>query len=194
MLARLLARTLFGSEWALKRRCEPVPAGWVGRFARALWAYLQYENGSSVAWNAQFAGAPCFPHGMKSIFVSGAARIGKDCVIFQQVTIGSNTLIDSKGFGAPVIGDRCYIGAGAKIIGSVRIGDDVRIGANAIVTRDVPSRSVVVAGEQVVMPRPTVDNRFFTFEGGWRFWTDGRWQPVESPELLARLEGRDRPG
>lgn len=117
------------------------------RLLIGVYSFYQYENNSSVAWNSIFKGTPCLPHGMKSIFISGGAIIGRNCVIFQQVTIGSNTLPDSKGIGAPVIGDNCYIGAGAKIIGNVKIGDNVRIGANAIVYKDVPNNSVVLSGE-----------------------------------------------
>lgn len=47
------------------------------------------------------------------------------------------------GEGYPTIGNRCFIGAGAKIIGNIIIGDDVVIGANAVVTKDIPSGSVV---------------------------------------------------
>lgn len=187
MFARLLTRLIFRSEWTLKTQCQRIGGGPLRKFAHALYALLQYENNSSVAWNSQFEGEPCFPHGMKSIFISGAAKFGHDCVIFQQVTVGSNTLIDSKGFGAPIIGNRCYIGAGAKIVGKVRIGDDVRIGANAVVTRDVPAKSVVLAGEQVVRSRPMLDNRFFSFRGRWMFFANGQWNEVDSPALLARL-------
>ena len=58
-----------------------------------------------------------FPHGFCGVFISQGAVIGDNCTIFQQVTIGSNTLSDSKGCGCPIIGDNVYIGAGAKIIG-----------------------------------------------------------------------------
>ena len=172
MMARLVVRALFRSEWALKERCQRGGHGFAQKLCHALHAYLQHENNSSIAWNSKFAGEPCFPHGMKSIFVSGAATLGRDCVIFQQVTIGSNTLADSKNLGAPTIGDRCYVGAGAKIIGNVRIGDDVRIGANAVVSRD------------------TVDNRFYSFRGRWMYFAGGGWSPVEDAAVLARLEGR----
>ena len=83
------------------------------------------------------------------MFISGDAQIGKACVIFQQVTIGSNRTPGSKHWGAPIIGDNCYIGAGAKIIGNVKIGDNCRIGANAVVTKDVPSNSTIVLGEVI---------------------------------------------
>lgn len=93
-----------------------------------------------------FKKLPILPHGLSGIFVSKDAKIGKGCVIFQQVTIGSNSLIDSKGCGAPVIGDYCYIGAGAKIIGNVHIGNNCRIGANAVVVKDIPDNSTVYMG------------------------------------------------
>ena len=69
-------------------------------------------------------------------------KIGRDCNLSQGVTIG----LSSRGrhFGVPTIGERVYIGPGAKIFGNITIGDDVAIGANAVVTRDVPSGSVVI--------------------------------------------------
>ncbi len=48
-----------------------------------------------------------------------------------------------RGGGFPILGDRVYLGAGAKILGPVRIGSDVVIGANAVVIRDVPDKAVV---------------------------------------------------
>ena len=62
--------------------------------------------------------------------------------IMQQVTIGSSRGGHRDGY--PTIGDRCFIAAGAKIIGSITIGNDVVIGANAVVTKDIPSGCVAV--------------------------------------------------
>ncbi len=98
---------------------------------------------------------------MCGIFISGGAKIGKNCTIFQQVTIGSNTLKGSKKIGAPIIGDNVYIGAGAKIIGNVVIGDNVRIGANAIVVNDIPDNATVVLDNiKVIMHNEVRDNKF----------------------------------
>ena len=79
---------------------------------------------------------------MNGIIISPVAQIGEDCVIFHQVTLGVNgrKSLDQ----GPILGDRVSVGAGAKIIGPVTIGDDVTIGANAVVTKDVPSGMTVV--------------------------------------------------
>ncbi len=189
MIARLLILP-FGSAWRLQQRCQRTRQPLLRRLLIALYKLYQYENNSSVAWNARFANEPCFPHGMKSIFISGGARIGRDCVIFQQVTIGSNTLPDSKGTGAPRIGDHCYIGAGAKIIGNVRVGNHVRIAANAVVYKDVPDNAVVLAGEQRMLLKDSPpDNRYYSHRGRWMYFAGGRWHPVTDPETLARLQG-----
>ncbi|MBQ2697367.1 MAG: serine acetyltransferase, partial [Clostridia bacterium] len=90
------------------------------------------------------------PHELSGIFISKGAVIGEGCTIFQQVTIGSNTLEGSRRYGAPTIGRNVYIGAGAKIIGRVTIGDNARIGAGCVVTEDIP------AGATVVLPKPRV--------------------------------------
>jgi serine O-acetyltransferase len=188
MLFKALVTLLFGSEWKLKQRIATVRHPLARRQMIRLWGALQHEYGSSVAWNARFAGEPCFPHGIKSIFISGAAIIGRNAVIFQQVTIGSNTLAGSKRFGAPNIGDNCYIGAGAKIVGNVRVGNNVRIGANAVVYEDVPDNSIVLSGEQrTVASRDGMDNRFYSFRGRWCWFDDGSWRAVSDPAVLARL-------
>ena len=101
------------------------------------------------------------PHGMSGIFVSKGAVIGKNCTVFQQVTIGSNAIEGSKSYGAPVIGDNVYIGAGAKIIGGVTVGDNVRIGANCVVTESVPADSTVVLQKPRVIVRPGGQSNVF---------------------------------
>ncbi len=89
------------------------------------------------------------PH-LNGIYIHPDASLGENCTIFQQVTIGVNEM-DLVNFGkAPKIGNRCYIGAGAKIIGCITIGDDVRIGANAVVCKDIPSESTVVGFNKII--------------------------------------------
>jgi serine O-acetyltransferase len=77
-----------------------------------------------------------------NIIIHGCAVIGDDCMIRQGVTIGNRYL--DKPLEAPVLGNKVIVGAGAKILGNVHIGDDVSIGANAVVLVDVPANSIAV--------------------------------------------------
>ena len=76
------------------------------------------------------------------IVISEKARIGDNSNISQFVTIGQKNRGPYKGY--PIIGNNVYIGPGAKIIGSVHVGNDVAIGANCVVTKNVPDHAVVV--------------------------------------------------
>lgn len=122
------------------------------------------ENCANIGLETKFSGYPYFPHGICGIFISQGAKIGKNCTIFQQVTIGSNTLKDSSGYGAPQIGDNVYIGAGAKIIGNVKIGNNCRIGANCVVTKDVPDNATVVMEQpRIIVHEMERENEFVNY-------------------------------
>jgi serine O-acetyltransferase len=84
------------------------------------------------------------------IVISGDAVFGDDCVIRNGVTVG---LRNSGHRGSPVIGNRVDIGAGAKVLGAISIGDDVAIGANAVVLTDVPANSIAVGIPARILPR-----------------------------------------
>jgi len=86
------------------------------------------------------------------IIVSGDAEIGDDVVLRNGVTIG---LRHTGVRGAPKIGNRVDIGAGAKILGDITIGDDVAIGANAVVIKDVPPNSIAIGVPAEIRPRRT---------------------------------------
>lgn len=91
------------------------------------------------------------------IIISGDAVFGEDCIIRNGVTVG---LRKTGQRGSPVIGDRVDIGAGAKILGTIRIGNDVSIGANAVVLSDVPSNCVAVGIPARIIPaKPMNDKR-----------------------------------
>lgn len=129
--------------------------------------YYRYMTrmGSHIPIETRFASCPTMPHGIYGVFTSMGAQIGERCVIFQQVTIGSNTIKGSKKIGSPCIGNDCYIGAGAKIIGNVKIGNNVRIGANCVVTTDVPDNTTVVsASNRMIEHDFPLDNKFYYFE------------------------------
>ena len=84
-----------------------------------------------------------------SIIVSGDSVIGDDVVLRQGVTLG---LRHAGTRGAPIIGDRVDIGAGAKLLGNIRIGNDAVVGANAVVICDVPPGMLAVGIPAVIKP------------------------------------------
>jgi len=104
-------------------------------------AFNNASLGTHINYGAHFQSIPHFPHGLYGIVISHNAKIGRNACIFHQVTIG-----EGKG-GAPAIGNNCLIGAGAKLIGGIHIGNNVRIGANCIVTTDIPDNTTVVMGK-----------------------------------------------
>ncbi len=76
------------------------------------------------------------PH-YQGVVIGRDVRMGRNCTIYQQVTLGQNR-------GAfPVLGDDVIVYAGAKIVGDIHVGDGAVIGANAVVTRDVPDGAIV---------------------------------------------------
>ena len=80
-------------------------------------------------------------HGM-GVVIGQTAVVGDDVVLFHSVTLGGRSMTHGKRH--PTLGDRVVVGAGAKVLGPVWVGDDVQIGANAVVVNDLPSGAVAV--------------------------------------------------
>jgi serine O-acetyltransferase len=85
------------------------------------------------------------------VVIGETAEIGDDVTLYHGVTLGGSGTDTGKRH--PTIGDRVIIGAGAKVLGAIKIGDDSRIGANAVVVKPVPSSSVVVGVPGQVISR-----------------------------------------
>jgi serine O-acetyltransferase len=80
-------------------------------------------------------------HG-SGVVIGETAEIGDDCLLYQGVTLGGTG--NEKGKRHPTLGDRVVVGTGAKVLGSIRVGDDVKIGAGSVVVHPVPDGSTVV--------------------------------------------------
>jgi thymidylate kinase len=93
-----------------------------------------------------------YPYG---IVIDADARIGSGVTVMQQVTIGRKSGGDER---APVIGDGVFIGAGAKLLGPIQVGHGAIIGANAVVTRDVPSYCTVIGANRILRKFEPADN------------------------------------
>lgn len=95
-------------------------------------------TGAEIPVNSKIGGGLLLPH-PNGIVIHPDAQIGPNCLIFQQVTIGTRGSAS-----VPSIGGHVDIGAGAKILGPVKVGDHVLIGANAVVVKDVPAGCTAV--------------------------------------------------
>jgi len=87
-------------------------------------------------------GAGLFIDHATGVVIGETAEVGDDVTLYHGVTLGGSG--SDTGKRHPTIGDRVIIGAGAKVLGAIKIGDDSRIGANAVVVKEVPSSAVVV--------------------------------------------------
>lgn len=112
--------------------------GILGRVFAKYWVlnhwFWSLVTQSEIHLNTEIGGGMRLTH-PTGIIIHPKARIGVNCMIFHQVTLA----------GEVVLGGHVDVGAGAKLIGPITVGDDVTIGANAVVTKDVPS-GVTVAG------------------------------------------------
>jgi serine O-acetyltransferase len=99
-------------------------------------------------------GAALFIDHATGVVIGETAEVGDDVTIYHGVTLGGSG--NDTGKRHPTVGDRVIIGAGAKVLGPIKIGDDSRIGANAVVVKEVPSSSVVVGvpGQIISRARP----------------------------------------
>lgn len=100
---------------------------------------ISYKTGFQIPPNTCGEGLQIWHYGY--IIINSNVRIGKNLTIYPGVEIGHK----NPGEGCPVIGDNCFIGAGSKIFGDIRIGNNVTIAANSVVTKDLPD-NVIVGG------------------------------------------------
>lgn len=123
------SRSLLASIRAYQR------GNWLTRrvavFRHRFWSVV---TGADIPLNCRIGGGVLMPH-PNGIVIHPDARIGPNCLLFQQVTLGT-----AEGPGAPSLGGRVDVGAGAKLLGNIRIGNHARIRANAVVVCDVPQR------------------------------------------------------
>lgn len=87
-------------------------------------------------------------HGVGCV-IGETAIIGDDCVIFHGVTLGGMKFEPVKRH--PTVGNNVLIGTGAKVLGPIMIGDNTKIGANAVIIKDVPPNSIIVAPQAIIL-------------------------------------------
>jgi serine O-acetyltransferase len=130
-----------------------IHAIWMHRIAHFLWRLripvlprlvshlTRWLTGIEIHPGAKIGRGVFIDHGA-GVVIGETAEVGDECVLYQGVTLGGTSF--SKGKRHPTLEDHVVVGAGAKILGNIRIGSHSRIGANAVVLKSVPPHSVVV--------------------------------------------------
>ena len=130
-----------------------VHALWAHRFTHRLWdrglklparlisQFTRFATGIEIHPGAVIGRRLFIDHGM-GVVIGQTTQIGDDCLLFHGSTLGGRSM--SRGKRHPTLGNRVMIGAGAKVLGPITLGDDAQGGANAVVTHDVPAGYVAV--------------------------------------------------
>jgi serine O-acetyltransferase len=111
---------------------------WLGRFTSHMGRMV---TGIEIHPGAQIGRRVFIDHGM-GVVIGETAEVGDDVTLYHGVTLGGTSW--GKGKRHPTLGKRVVIGAGAKVLGPIMIGDDAKIGSNAVVVKDVPANATVV--------------------------------------------------
>ncbi len=132
------------SHWLWVRN-HKLMGRWLSQLVRNL-------TGIEIHPGAQIGQGLFIDHGM-GVVIGETSEIGNDVTLYHGVTLGGTSL--EKGKRHPTLGDRVVVGAGSKILGPITIGEDSRIGANAVVVRSVPPNAVVVGvpGQNIARTR-----------------------------------------
>jgi serine O-acetyltransferase len=111
---------------------------WLGRMVSHLSRWL---TGIEIHPGARIGRRFFIDHGM-GVVIGETAEIGDDCTLYHGVTLGGTSWQREKRH--PTLGNHVVVGAGAKVLGPIRIGDNARIGSNSVVVKDVPADATVV--------------------------------------------------
>jgi serine O-acetyltransferase len=122
--------------------------------ARALSQFARFLTGVEIHPAARIGRRFFIDHG-SGVIIGETAEIGDDCLLYQGVTLGGTG--NQTGKRHPTLMDRVVVGSGAKILGNIRIGSDVRVGANSVVLNSVPALSTVVGSPGRVVRRKASD-------------------------------------
>jgi serine O-acetyltransferase len=109
--------------------------------ARFISEVARFLTGIEIHPGAKIGSRLVIDHGM-GLVIGETSEIGNECILFHGVTLGGMKFDPIKRH--PTVGDRVLIGAGAKILGPIKLGSGSRIGANAVITKDVPEGLTMV--------------------------------------------------
>lgn len=188
------------STWEIIFAYPGLHAIWIHRFCHYLWGKkLRFMARLLSTFSRMFTGIEIHPgatigrrffidHGM-SVVIGETAEIGDDCTIYHSVTLGGTSW--SAGKRHPTLGDRVVIGAGAKILGPITLGDDSRVGSNSVVTKDVPSGQTMVGiPGRLVIKKPKDENVKQRAQMAEKMGFDAYAVSADNPDPVASAIGR----
>jgi serine O-acetyltransferase len=178
------ARQLHRIAYTLHKRGLRLPARIISHLSRAL-------TGIEIHPGAELGDGLFIDHGM-GVVIGETSVIGDDCHLYQGVTLGGSSTKRLKRH--PTLGNDVIVGAGAKIIGAVNIGDGAKIGAGSVVVTNVPAHATVVgvpghivayadANDETVLKLPDPE---------WDIIQRLEHRIAEMEERIAQLEARDK--
>lgn len=122
--------------------------GW-RKLAYLLYLWTKRVYGCDLAPGATIGPGLRLPHA-QDVVIGPDAVVGADSVLFNGVTLGNRDFVD-RAYKMPILGDRVMVGTGAKLLGGIIVGDDARIGANAVVLASVPVGGLAVGNPARVL-------------------------------------------
>jgi len=122
----------------------------LGILYRIIYDHFSYKYGFQIPLETQIGGGFYIGH-FGTIIINPAAIIGENCNIAPGVTIGQANRGSRKG--APVVGNKVWIGTGAILVGKITIGDNVLIAPNSYVNFDIPANSLVLGNPGQIIPK-----------------------------------------
>ena len=144
--------------WFRIRSCLQGKSNIISKFLYGIifiiYKHNQYLTGIQLAHGTQIGEGLHFPH-FSCIIINNKCSIGDNCTIFHGVTIGS---VRGEDGGAPTIGDNVVLSPGAKIIGNIKIGNNVFVAPNSVVTKYVPDNATVSGIPAVVINMNGIEN------------------------------------
>ncbi len=147
VLLHRLAHSLWNGGWRLAAR-------WVSHLARFL-------TGIEIHPAARIGRHFFIDHGM-GVVIGETAEVGDNVHLYHQVTLGGTSL--AKGKRHPTVHDNVIIGAGAKVLGAITVGEGARVGANAVVVADVnPGQTIVGIPGKPVVPKEQLNQDFLAY-------------------------------
>ena len=172
VLAYRLAHKLWRARWFF--------------LARLISALSRILTGIEIHPGARIGGGFFIDHGM-GVVIGETSEVGDDVTLYQGVTLGGTSLDPGKRH--PTLGNMVIVGAGAKVLGPITLGDGVRVGSNAVVVRDVAPNNVVVGipAKPLAKPNEADADKFTAYGAAGEGLGDPSAKVIEG--LLERVQG-----